>query len=260
MGHMTVAMTTVGGPDILTDEGLRTMTDVVLTTTTDVDLIMVVNMTTGGTVAMVMTGGGLPVTVVTVTTLGDPRPIVLRSLTATGVGGQAQITVGTQRACPTVYLRRTKWIKGMLLLMVAEAPPPVNRGEGRGRVGGAPSTGPPERSYSHDDYPKRYQDQGGSNPPTSDRWAQLDFDRRFSSPGESDGRFDRGGRHGYERRGTYPNFSRPEYQRSHSETWGYSPYGRNRTDWGTPLPRNEKLERLEKKKERGKGGGGGGSG
>ena len=94
----------------------------------------------------------------------------------------------------------------------------------------------PERSYS--------QDAGCSKQsPVSDRWAQLDLDRRFSTPTDSDHRQDKGGRYGYERRGTFPNFSgKPDYQQSVSENFGGS-YGRGRSDWGIPLPRNERVER-----------------
>lgn len=96
---------------------------------------------------------------------------------------------------------------------------------------------PAERSFSVD---QRYSDQ--TTPPANDRWSQLDLDRRFSNPSDED----RGGRYpsnNYERRGTYPNFGKPSYQRSYSENWGGSgSYGRSR-DWGIPLPRNERVER-----------------
>lgn len=76
-----------------------------------------------------------------------------------------------------------------------------------------------------------------TTPPVSDRWSQLDLDRRFSHPSEDE----RGGRGSYERRGTYPNYGKPLYQRS--ESWSGSGQYRNNRDWGIPLPRNDRIER-----------------
>ncbi len=66
------------------------------------------------------------------------------------------------------------------------------------------------------------------------------MDRRFSTPSESDNSrgYDRGNR--YDKRGSYPSFgSRPEYQRSYSDN-----YGGGYSNWDTPLPHNERMERF----------------
>ena len=98
--------------------------------------------------------------------------------------------------------------------------------------GVAVETGGPPREGDQRNPPGRSQS-------SDDRWAQLDQDRRFSTPSESDRR----GGGGYDRRGSYPNFGHGSYQRSQSD-WGGSSYGgRGHVDWGVPLPRNDRLER-----------------